>query len=128
MAIKTYELSHEIMKRLETYTQDVIEEINKKGLAIVKKAVKELKATSPEDTGEYAQGWTFKTLKFYRAPWRFTIHNKDRYRIAHLLEKGFTQRNGKRKPPTKVHIQPVDEMVREEYLKVAEEAIKNAAK
>lgn len=126
--VKTYEVSKAIARQLETFTQDVVDEINEKGTEIARRAQQELRDSSPGPHRWYAKGWTFKTLEFYKAPWRFTIHNKTHYQIAHLLEKGWTMRNGKRHGPVKVHIKPVHDMVVEEYTKAVEEAIANASK
>lgn len=123
--VRTKDISDEIMKQLTMYTDEVVGHVNRKGNRTIRQAVAKLVATSPGD-GNYASGWTVKTIRFYKAPWRFTIHNKSHYQIAHLLEKGWTKRNGQRQPPVKVHIKPVEEEVTDAYAKIVEEAIQGA--
>lgn len=128
MAIKIDGLSSAIAQELQNYTKEVVEKINEAGAQISKDGVKKLKETSPKNTGAYAKGWTVKKEEQYGKPTSYIIHNKKHYRLTHLLEKGWTMRNGKRHGPVKEHIGPVEEEVVNEYTKAVEGAIADASK
>lgn len=86
--------------------------------SIVKKAasmgVKKLKKTSPKKTGAYRKGWTQRTDINKASRTSIVIHNKDRYNITMLLEKGHVGiAHGKRFGTVKAipHIAPVEQEV-----------------
>ena len=51
-------------------------------------AVKELKSSSPKRSGKYARGWGKTDTSGKIGGKQYTVHNKTRYRVAHLLEFG----------------------------------------
>lgn len=103
-----------ILKDYPEDAQDVLEETIPK---IGKKAVSELKRTSPKRTGKYAKGWKLKEEKG-RLSISATVYNKDRYQLTHLLEKGHANRSGGR-TQGKPHIKPVEEkFVKEAITKI----------
>lgn len=77
----------------------------KKTAASVKK---EISANAPKRTGRYAKSWTTKKTKENSHSLEITVHSKNRYQLAHLLEKGHAKRNGGR-VPGKPHIAPAEE-------------------
>lgn len=108
----------EILHSMPTKTENIIDEAAD---VASKKAVKELKATSPQgSTGNYAQGWTKKKEKG-----KTVVYNK-KYSLTHLLENGHDIiRNGVKvgySEPIK-HIKPVEEMVQEEMTEEVERGI-----
>lgn len=92
-----------LVKALKDYTSEIEEDLEELKEDNATQAVKELKASSPKKTGDYAKGWT-KTKE--GAGWY--VHNRTEYPLTHLLEKGYAARDGGRVPP-KVHIAPVEE-------------------
>lgn len=123
--IKTHQLSKAIMDELLTYTKDVVEGMNQAGDELTKEAVKTLKSTSPEgSTGRYKKGWRVRKTPFFNTPTRFVIHNKDRYRLAHLLEKGHATANGTGRVKGRPHIKPVEEELVQKYIERTERVIK----
>lgn len=118
MAIKIIDLSNEITKALKEYTSDVEEGLEEAKKEVAKEGVKQLKNTSPKNTGSYAKGWRVKKIGTAQV-----IHNATDYQLTHLLEKGHAKRGGGRVPP-KVHIAPVEEKVIEEYEKRVEKVIR----
>lgn len=102
------EIEIELGKILDQYANDV------KGAvaAAVRKtgnlAKNKLKETSPKRTGEYAKGWTASEYQVDQFGASIKVHNKTRYMLTHLLEKGHANRNGGR-TPARVHIAPVEE-------------------
>ncbi len=69
---------------------------------------KEISENAPKRTGRYAKSWTAKKTKENSHTLEMTVHSKNRYQIAHLLEHGHAKRNGGR-VPGKPHIAPAEE-------------------
>lgn len=108
MAINVDKLAAELAQGLSEYSQEIADEIKKAADEVAAEAVRELKNTSPVQTGSYAAGWRKKTVYESKGSKRNTVYNKTDYQLTHLLEKGHASRNGGR-VAAKVHIQPVEE-------------------
>lgn len=113
------DLSSEIMKQLQQYTEEVKEKVELAKDEAGKEAVKTLKQTSPKLTGSYARGWRLKKTTFGHI-----VHNATDYQLTHLLEYGHVNRDGSR---TKAypHIRKVEEKVIDEFTTKVEGAIKS---
>lgn len=102
------DMAAEIMRGLTEYA-DLADSAMK---AAVKKTAtsvkKELSANAPKRTGRYAKSWATKKTKENSHSLEITVHSKNRYQLAHLLEKGHAKRNGGR-VPGKPHIAPAEE-------------------
>lgn len=120
--IKVDDLSKQIMKALENYSDDISEVVEEVSNDVGKEAVGELKTTSPKKRGSYAKGWRLKKDKLGRNRYSVKIHNKTDYQLTHLLEFGHVTRNGGR---TKAipHIRPVEEKYSKEYEKELKQKI-----
>ena len=113
---KPEDFAREIQGALMTFANQCETEMSKAADKVAKKAVKKLKQTSPEGTGEwkghYKDGWMTKKLDGKRV-----IANK-KYQLTHLLEYGhdviFKGKN-KGKAPAQPHIKPVEEWVQDEF-------------
>ena len=123
MAIKTYQLSNAIYKRLETYSREVVDGMNAVGEQVTSEGLAALKSSSPRQTGAYAKGWRLSKSTFYLAPTRFVLHNATRYRLTHLLEHGHATRSGGR-TQARPHVGPVEAKVVESYTAGAERVIR----
>ncbi len=102
------DMASEIMKGLQEYSEladTAMKKAVRKTAASVKK---EISANAPKRTGKYAKSWTTKKVKENSHSLEITVHSKDRYQIAHLLEKGHAKRNGGR-VAGKPHIAPAEE-------------------
>ena len=84
-----------------------------------KECVQKLRSTSPKRPGhgEYARSWGIKREKNGNGIPTVTVHNKEHYRLTHLLENGHVIRNkygtyGRAKAIK--HIQPVEEWANDE--------------
>lgn len=69
---------------------------------------KEISENAPKDTGTYAKSWATKKVTENSHKLEITVHSKNRYQIAHLLEHGHAKRNGRR-VAGKPHIAPAEE-------------------
>ena len=96
------DMAEEIMRGLTEYA-DLAD-------SAMKKAVKkQIAATAPSDTGAYAKSWATKKVSENSHTLEITVHSKNRYQLAHLLEKGHAKRGGGR-VSGKPHIAPAEEM------------------
>lgn len=102
-------LSKTVMRELNKYADLVSEDMK----AAVKKAGstarKEISATAPRNTGAYAKSWTVKTTRESARALEVTVHSRNRYQLAHLLEHGHAKRGGGR-VAARPHIAQAEEL------------------
>lgn len=111
------DLGKEIAKHLKMYTKEVELGIKKVQEVEARSGAKTLRKTSPKDTGDYRKGWTVKKTKN-----GYTIHNRTRYQLTHLLEKGHAKVGGGR-VKAYPHIGEVEDEVIRRYLLEVERVI-----
>ena len=102
------DLADLVMDGLREYSEladDAMKKAVRKTAASVKKEISE---NAPKRTGRYAKSWTAKKTKENSHTLEMTVHSKNLYQIAHLLEHGHAKRNGGR-VPGKPHIAPAEE-------------------
>ena len=98
-------LADEIMRGLHEY-RDLADDAMKKAVRKTAATVKsEISANAPADTGAYAKSWSTKKVSESSHSLNVTVHSRNRYQIAHLLEHGHAKRNGGR-VSGKPHIAP----------------------
>lgn len=87
-------LAGEVSEILDEYADTTAEGV-KKAVRKTSKAVKEeIKAGAPVKTGDYQKSWSVKKIKENSNSLVVTVHSKNRYQLAHLLEHGHVlQRN-----------------------------------
>ena len=101
-------MAAEIMKGLTEYA-DLANESMKKAVKKTATSVKkEISSNAPKDTGAYAKSWAVKKTKENSHSLEMIVHSKNRYQLAHLLEKGHAKRGGGR-VSGKPHIAPAEE-------------------
>ena len=94
--ISISQLSAAVMGELEEYADLAAEDMKsavKKAAATVRK---DSEASAPRNTGDYAKSWTVKTTKESSNALQVTVHSRNRYQLAHLLEYGHAKRGGGR--------------------------------
>ena len=130
--VKPEKLAKELEDILESYADDVCAGTIKSVKTVSKAVAKDIKATSPvhrgsytdrrrreRRPGSYAKGWTTTTIEEKAHKITISVHNKDEYRLAHLLEKGHVSNKGGRVPAHE-HIAPVEERYTKELEKQIE--------
>ena len=102
------EMAVAISKCLDEY-KDLAADEMKKAVRKAGKTVKaDIKANAPRKSGRYKDSWKTKTLSENSSGLSLVIYSKDRYMLAHLLEKGHAKRGGGR-VEGKPHIKPAEE-------------------
>lgn len=119
VTIRPDQLGGEIARLLSEYTTEVEQGLEKAQKKVSSKAVKELKATSPNRTPKYALGWRSKKTEDGRL-----VYNATSGQLTHLLEKGHALRQGGRTRAF-VHIRPVEQSVITDYIRETERVIRN---
>lgn len=101
-------LAAAVMKQLNDYS-DLCSDNMKDAVKKSAKAVKqEISATAPVGSGTYAKSWATKNVKETQTSLEITVHSRNRYQLAHLLEHGHALRNGGRSKAIP-HIAPAEE-------------------
>ena len=115
-------MADEIMKGLTEYA-DLADTSMKKAVRKTAKSVKdEISANAPKRPGAYSKSWTANKTKENSHSLEMTVHSKNRYQLAHLLEKGHAKRGGGR-VSGKPHIAPAEEKGVQLFEKLIEEAL-----
>ena len=121
--VKIDDLAEEVMKGLTEYSKLATADMKK----AVKKAGndvrKEIQSTAPKETGAYAKSWAVKTTRESAERLEVTVHSKNRYQLAHLLEFGHAKRGGGR-TKAQPHIAPAEENGINALEKAIEKALK----
>ena len=73
-------------------TEDLKSAVKKTGNNVKK----QIQSTAPKDTGAYAKSWSVKKTKETSNSLEVTVHSRNRYQLAHLLEHGHAKRGGGR--------------------------------
>lgn len=111
-------LADVIMKELREYRELANEEMEEIAKEVAAEGRKKLKATSPRGSGSrkghYADGWSVKAVKYGNGKFSFTIHNRKKPGLTHLLEKGHQLQQGGR-AKAYPHIKKVEEWCNKEY-------------
>lgn len=123
MKVKADAMAQEIAKTLKEYEGVTVDNMKKAVDKAAKKAVKDLKSTSPKRTGAYSKSWASKSVKKSNA-WAYekTVYNKKHYRLTHLLEKGHRKVNGGT-VAARPHIAKVEQKVIDDLVKDIKEGV-----
>ena len=117
------QMAHVIMEGLQEYADLATEDMK----AAVKKAgnnaKSDVQAGAPVKTGTYKKSWAVKTTKENANAMEVTVHSKNRYQLAHLLEFGHAKRGGGRTRAFP-HIAPAEEAAAELLEREVEAALK----
>lgn len=121
--VRIDQMAHVIMEGLQEYadlaTDDMKAAVKKTG----DEAKKDVQAGAPVKSGKYKKSWTVKTTKENSNSLELTVHSRNRYQLAHLLEFGHAKRNGGRTRAFP-HIAPAEAKAAELLEKEVEKALK----
>lgn len=84
-----------VMDLLDEYGKDALKVLNETVEGAAKECVKQIKSRSRKRTGKYAKGWTKKQQYSRALGTSYVVYNRDRYRVAHLLENPHVIANAK---------------------------------
>ena len=116
------DLASEVMKWLTEYAE-LADTAMKKAVRKTATAVKnEISANAPMKSGRYAKSWASKKVKENSHTLEMTVHSKNRYQIAHLLEHGHAKRGGGRVAAIP-HIAPAEQHGEEMLESLIEKAL-----
>lgn len=88
---------------------DLSNEVMKECVTEVSQSVKkDIQANAPVKSGKYKKSWAAKKVKENANSLIMTVHSRDRYQIAHLLEHGHAKRGGGR-VQAMPHIAPAEQ-------------------
>ena len=122
--IKADQLAATVMKELEGYADtatDGVKSAVRKAANTVKKGIE---AGAPQRTGKYAKSWATKTTAENSHALEITVHSRNRYQLAHLLEHGHAKRGGGR-VAARPHIAAAEAEGIEELEREIERSIRN---
>lgn len=94
--VKPDGMAEAIMEELNKFSKATATDLKKAINEAGKTAKKEIEKNAPKSTGRYKRSWRVKKMKETADSLEITVHSKDRYQIAHLLENGHAKRNGGR--------------------------------
>ena len=117
------DFADELMLSLQEYCGDIGEQILAEAEKLSRKTRAELKPASPKSTGDYSKGWHLTKFGSGKR-FRFVLYN-DKYQLTHLLENGFTHHPDMDFIEGKKHIEPIQELLNDEFESACERIIKN---
>lgn len=120
--IKIDQLAAEVMKDLEEFASLATDDMKQAVKDTSQSVRKEIQQTAPRDTGAYAKSWAVKKTAEDSVSIRMTVHSKNRYQLAHLLEHGHAKRGGGRVAGIP-HIAPAERHGEEELVRRFRESL-----
>ena len=84
------------MNGLKEYADLATDDLKKSVRKAGNTARKDIAASAPKNTGAYAKSWSVKKTKETSNSLELTVHSRNRYQLAHLLEHGHAKRGGGR--------------------------------
>lgn len=102
------QLADVIIQGLTEYADAKSDMVKQSVKDVSKEVRKEISANAPKRTGAYKRSWAVKKTNETSNSLTMTVHSKNRYQIAHLLEHGHAKRGGGR-VAARPHIAPAEE-------------------
>ena len=117
-------LADTVMKEMDKYVKLTTEEMKNAVMKAGKSVRKEIKSSAPSKTGAYAKSWSVKKTRENSNALEVTVHSRNRYQLAHLLEFGHAKRNGGR-TAARPHIAPAEQHGIELFEEEIERCLRN---
>lgn len=119
--IKIDRLASEVSSCLKEYGETTSEGVKRAVRETGNVVRDEIKSGAPKRHGDYQKSWSTKKLKENSNTLVLTVHSRNRYQLAHLLEHGHAKRGGGRTRAFP-HIAPAEA----DGIKLLEEKIKRS--
>ena len=118
------DMASAINKQLEEYARLTTEGMKTAVTKAGNTVRSEIKETAPVRTGAYSKSWAVKKTAESSNSLEVTVHSRNRYRLAHLLEFGHARRGGGR-VAAQPHIADAEKKGIEELEQEIERCIRN---
>ena len=106
--VKIGNLAATVMKQLDEYSGLCSANMKEAVKKTAKTVKQDISANAPERYGHYKKSWDTKNVLESQTKLEITVHSRNRYQLAHLLEFGHALRNGGRSKAFP-HIAPAEE-------------------
>lgn len=116
------QMADAIMQGLTEYADLATADMKKAVKDASKTVKKEIQAGAPQKSGAYKKSWAVKTMRETSNSLEVTVHSKNRYQLAHLLEHGHAKRGGGRVSGM-AHIAPAEQLGIEQLENAIEKAL-----
>ena len=116
-------LADAIMEGLQEYANMATDEMKVAVKKAAKTVKKDIQAGAPVKSGAYSKSWATKTMRDSSVALEVVVHSKNRYQLAHLLEKGHAKRGGGR-VGGRAHIAPAEQHGMEQLEQDIERALR----
>ena len=119
--ISVSQLSAAVMEAVQEYADTAVEEVKQAVMETGNEVRDEIQQNAPKNTGAYARSWAVKKNKETSQSLIVTVHSRNHYQLAHLLEFGHAKRAGGR-----VAAQPHIAQAEEHGIEQLEEKLRKA--
>ena len=108
-AVNVDQLADVVMQGLYDYADAQSDMVKQCVKDVSKEVKKEISSNAPVKSGAYKKSWAIKKVSETSNSLTMTVHSKNRYQIAHLLEHGHAKRGGGRDAAIQ-HIAPAEHL------------------
>lgn len=117
------EMADAINEGLKEYATLASTEVKKAVRKSAKTVKDQISANAPSRTGAYKGSWVVTKQSESSQSLQMVVHSKNRYQLAHLLEKGHAKRGGGR-VAARPHIAPAEQAGIDQLQSLIEKALK----